>query len=215
MKTKGGNDLNMLENNSLKTVSLAALLISLICVMVLPIPSWLLDLGVAASFALAVLMLIVTLFIQKPLEFSAFPTILLGSLILRLSLNIASTKLIIGEGHTGTDAAGEVIEGFATFIMSGNLAIGLVVFCVLLMVNFLVINKGATRMAEVGARFALDAMPGKQLAIDSDIASGAITHDEGKDRRIQEQAEANFFGSLDGTSTVSYTHLTLPTIYSV
>lgn len=192
--------MDMLENGSFKTIALATILLSLICIMILPVPSWLLDLGVAASFALSVLMLIVTLFIQKPLEFSAFPTILLGSLILRLSLNIASTKLIIGEGHTGTNAAGSVIEGFAMFIMSGNIAIGLVVFSVLLMVNFLVINKGATRMAEVGARFALDAMPGKQLAIDSDIASGAISHEEGKERRALEQAETTFFGSLDGTS---------------
>jgi flagellar biosynthesis protein FlhA len=152
----------------------------IICVMILPVPSWALDVGLAASFALAILMFTVTLFIQRPLDFSAFPTILLGSLILRLSLNIASTKLIIGNGHTGTAAAGDVIEGFAMFVMGGNVALGLVVFCVLLMVNFLVINKGATRMAEVGARFALDAMPGKQMAIDSALASGAITHEQAK-----------------------------------
>lgn len=183
-----------------KTAVLTGLLIAAVAIMILPVPSWLLDIGVAASFSLAILMLVVTLFIEKPLDFSAFPTILLGALVLRLALNVASTKLIIGEGHSGTDAAGNVIEGFALFIMSGNLAIGLVVFCVLLIVNFMVINKGATRMAEVGARFALDAMPGKQLAIDSDIASGALSHEEGSDRRKQEQAEATFFGSLDGTS---------------
>ncbi len=172
----------------------------MICIMILPVPSWALDIGLATSFSLAILMFTVTLFIQRPLDFSAFPTILLGSLILRLSLNIASTKLIIGQGHTGTGAAGEVIEGFALFVMNGNVALGLVVFCVLLMVNFLVINKGATRMAEVGARFALDAMPGKQLAIDSDLASGAITHEVAKERREREQAETTFFGSLDGAS---------------
>ena len=185
---------------AMRTVALSTLLIAVICIMILPVPSWLLDIGVAASFALAILMLVVTLYIEKPLDFSAFPTILLGALILRLALNVASTKLIIGEGHTGTDAAGDVIEGFAMFIMAGNIAIGLVVFCILLIVNFMVINKGATRMAEVGARFALDAMPGKQLAIDSDIASGAITHKTGKERREFEQAETTFFGSLDGTS---------------
>lgn len=182
------------------TITLAFLLMGVICIMILPVPSWALDIGLAASFALAILMFIVTLFIQRPLDFSAFPTILLGALILRLSLNIASTKLIIGNGHTGTGAAGDVIEGFAMFIMGGNTVLGIVVFCVRLLVNFLVINKGATRMAEVGARFALDAMPGKQLAIDSDLASGAITHEQAKERRETEQAETTFFGSLDGAS---------------
>lgn len=190
----------MSKNSSNSTIALAFVLMGVICVMVLPVPSWALDVGLAASFALAILMFTVTLFIQRPLDFSAFPTILLGSLILRLSLNIASTKLIIGNGHTGTSAAGNVIEGFAMFVMGGNIALGLVVFCVLLMVNFLVINKGATRMAEVGARFALDAMPGKQMAIDSDLASGAITHEQAKERRETEQAETTFFGSLDGAS---------------
>lgn len=184
----------------IRTIALSAILLLVICLMILPIPAWLLDAGVAASFSLAILMLITTLFIQRPLDFSVFPTVLIGSLVLRLSLNVASTKLIIDQGHAGTDAAGEIIEGFAMFIMSGNIVIGLVVFCVLLIVNLLVINKGATRMAEVGARFALDAMPGKQLAIDSDIASGAITHEVGKERRALEQAETTFFGSLDGTS---------------
>ncbi len=182
------------------TVLLAMLLMGVICMMILPVPTWLLDAGLAMSFALAILMFTITLFIERPLDFSAFPTILLASLMLRLALNVASTKLIIGEGHTGTSAAGEVIEGFAMFIMGGNVIIGLIVFSVLLIVNFVVINKGATRMAEVGARFALDAMPGKQMAIDSDVAAGAINHDQARDRRELEQAETTFFGSLDGTS---------------
>lgn len=190
----------MLIKSSHATIALAFLLMGVICIMILPVPAWALDVGLAASFSLAILMFTVTLFIQRPLDFSAFPTILLGSLILRLSLNIASTKLIIGNGHTGTSAAGDVIEGFAMFVMGGNVVLGLVVFCVLLMVNFLVINKGATRMAEVGARFALDAMPGKQMAIDSDLASGAINHEQAKERRELEQAETTFFGSLDGAS---------------
>jgi flagellar biosynthesis protein FlhA len=142
----------------------------------------------------------VALFIERPLDFSAFPTILLASLLLRLSLNISSTKLIIGQGHTGTDAAGHVIEGFANFIMGGSLLLGVVIFCVLMIVNFIVITKGAGRMAEVGARFALDGMPGRQLAIDSDMSAGAIDHAEAKARREQELAETNFFGSLDGAS---------------
>ncbi|EBA13844.1 flagellar biosynthesis protein FlhA [Roseobacter sp. CCS2] len=175
-------------------------LMAVIVMMILPMPAWVLDIGLAASFALAILMFTVTLFIDRPLDFSAFPTVLLASLVLRLSLNVSSTKLIIGEGHTGTSAAGEVIEGFAMFVMGGSVILGLVIFCVLLIVNFVVINKGATRMAEVGARFALDAMPGKQLAIDSDVAAGAIDHQEAKERREREQAETTFFGSLDGAS---------------
>lgn len=182
------------------TVLIALALMAVIVMMILPMPAWVLDLGLAGSFALAILMFTVTLFIERPLDFSAFPTVLLASLMLRLSLNVSSTKLIIGEGHTGTSAAGSVIEGFASFVMNGSIFLGLVVFCVLLIVNFIVITKGATRMAEVGARFALDGMPGKQLAIDSDVSAGAIDHAEAKRRREIEQAETTFFGSLDGAS---------------
>lgn len=182
------------------TILLALALMAVIVMMVLPVPAWMLDIGLAVSFALAILMFTVTLFIQRPLEFSAFPTILLASLMLRLSLNVSSTKLIIGQGHTGTGAAGKVIEGFANFVMGGSVLLGVVVFCVLLIVNFMVITKGAGRMAEVGARFALDGMPGKQLAIDSDMSAGAIDHAEAKRRRETELAETNFFGSLDGAS---------------
>ena len=182
------------------TVLLAIALMAVIVMMILPMPAWVLDIGLAASFALAILIFTITLFIERPLDFSAFPTILLASLMLRLSLNVSSTKLIIGEGHTGTTAAGDVIAGFAQFIMGGSIFLGLVVFCVLLIVNFMVITKGATRMAEVGARFALDGMPGKQLAIDSDMSAGAIDHQEAKARRELEQAETTFFGSLDGAS---------------
>lgn len=182
------------------TVLLALALMAVIVMMVLPVPAWVLDIGLALSFALAILMLTVALFIERPLDFSAFPTILLATLMLRLSLNVSSTKLIISEGHTGTDAAGHVIEGFANFIMGGNVVIGVVIFIVLLIVNFMVITKGAGRMAEVGARFALDGMPGRQLAIDADMSAGAIDHAEAKRRRETELAETNFFGSLDGAS---------------
>src|SRR6056297_4227063 len=182
------------------TILLALALMAVIVMMILPMPAWVLDIGLAASFGLAILMFTVTLFIERPLEFSAFPTILLASLMLRLSLNVSSTKLIIGEGHSGTGAAGHVIEGFADFVMGGSVFLGLVVFGVLLIVNFLVITKGATRMAEVGARFALDAMPGKQLAIDSDMSAGAINHQQAKERRDRDQQETTFFGSLDGAS---------------
>ncbi|WP_376875630.1 flagellar biosynthesis protein FlhA [Albirhodobacter sp. R86504] len=182
------------------TILLALALMAVIVMMILPVPAWVLDIGLAASFAIAILIFTVTLFIERPLDFSSFPTILLASLMLRLSLNVSSTKLIIGQGHTGADAAGDVIEGFANFIMGGSVLIGLVVFGVILIVNFIVITKGAGRMAEVGARFALDAMPGKQLAIDSDVSAGAIDHTEARLRREREQAETTFFGSLDGAS---------------
>ncbi len=182
------------------TVLLALALMTVIVMMILPMPAWVLDVGLAASFALAILIFTLTLFIERPLDFSSFPTILLASLMLRLSLNVSSTKLIIGQGHTGPNAAGNVIEGFANFVMGGSIFLGLVVFCVLLIVNFMVITKGAARMAEVGARFALDGMPGKQLAIDSDVSAGAIDHQQAKERREREQQETTFFGSLDGAS---------------
>lgn len=182
------------------TAFMAIGLMLVLLVMILPVPPWVLDVGLTLSFALAVLVFITALFIEKPLDFSSFPSVLLACLILRLALNVSSTKLIIGEGHTGTSAAGGVIEGFAMFVMGGNLFVGLVVFGVLIIVNFMVITKGAGRMAEVGARFALDAMPGKQLAIDSDLAVGAISHDEARRRRELEQEEASFLGSLDGAS---------------
>ena len=190
----------LLKNIFQPTILLALALMVIIVMMILPMPAWVLDIGLAASFAIAILMFTVTLFIERPLDFSIFPTVLLASLMLRLSLNVSSTKLIIGQGHTGPGAAGEVIEGFANFVMGGSVFLGLVVFGVLLIVNFIVITKGAARMAEVGARFALDGMPGKQLAIDSDMSAGAIDHTEAKERREKEQAETTFFGSLDGAS---------------
>lgn len=182
------------------TVLLALALLAIMMMMVLPMPAWLLDIGLAASFAIAILIFTVTLFVERPLDFSSFPTILLASLLLRLALNVASTRLIISEGHTGTDAAGSVIEGFASFLMGGSVLQGVVVFLVLLIVNFMVITKGAGRMAEVGARFALDGMPGRQLAIDSDMNAGAIDATEARLRREKELAETTFFGSLDGVS---------------
>ncbi|WP_172330310.1 flagellar biosynthesis protein FlhA [Mangrovicoccus sp. HB161399] len=180
--------------------ALALGLMAMIIMMLLPVPAWMLDVGLVLSFGMAALVFTIVLFIERPLDFSSFPTVLLASLILRLSLNISSTKLIIGQGHTGPDAAGNVIEGVAMFVMGGDPFLGVVIFFILLIVNFVVVTKGAARMAEVGARFALDGMPGRQLAIDADVSSGAITHLEAKERREREQAEATFFGSLDGVS---------------
>lgn len=182
------------------TALLAIGLMVIIAMMVLPMPAWVIDIGLTISFALSILIFTTVIFVRKPLDLSSFPSILLASLVLRLALNVSSTKLIIGQGHTGTGAAGGVIEGFAMFVMGGNLFVGLVVFGVIAIVNFMVITKGAGRMAEVGARFALDAMPGKQLAIDADLAVGAITHEEAKMRRQRDQEEAAFLGSLDGAS---------------
>ena len=187
-------------NQNISKFLLPGALLAIIIVMVMPLPSWILDIGLSLSFALAILIFAVTLFIERPLDFSIFPTVLLATLMLRLSLNVSSTKLIIGQGHEGIGAAGKVIEGFALFVMSGSIFLGLVVFLVLLIVNFVVITKGATRMAEVGARFALDGMPGKQLAIDSDMAAGAIDHETAKARRETELQETTFYGSLDGAS---------------
>lgn len=182
------------------TIFMALGLMGVIAMMVLPAPPLLLDIGLTLSFATSILIFTLVLFIDRPLDFSSFPTVLLASLMLRLALNISSTRLIIGEGHTGPDAAGAVIHGFAMFVMNGNIFLGLVTFGVIMIVNFMVITKGAGRMAEVGARFALDGMPGKQLAIDSDVAAGAITHEEAQARRRLEQEETTFFGSLDGAS---------------
>lgn len=194
------NPVGILSRFNQPTVYLTLAMFVIIVMMILPMPAFVLDLGLMVSFGLAILVFANTLFIDRPLAFSSFPTVLLASLMLRLSLNISSTKLIIGEGHNGTHAAGEVIEGFANFVMGGSVYLGLVVFCVLLIVNFIVITKGAGRMAEVGARFALDGMPGRQLAIDSDMAAGAISHEEARQRRKTEQEETTFFGSLDGAS---------------
>lgn len=182
------------------TILLAIGLLGIVGMMVVPVPAFVIDIGLAMSFSLAILVFVIVLFIDEPLDFSSFPTILLAGLMLRLALNVSSTKLIIGEGHTGTQAAGNVINGFANFVMGGSFVIGLVTFFVILIVNFIVITKGAARMAEVGARFALDGMPGKQLAIDSDVSAGAIDHATAKQRRDHDQRETTFLGSLDGVS---------------
>ena len=158
------------------------------------------DLGLAFSIALSVLILMVALWIQRPLDFSAFPTVLLLATLLRLSLNIATTRLILAKGTRVYDAAGHVIAGFASFVMGGNFVIGTIVFVILITVNFLVITKGATRIAEVGARFTLDAIPGKQMAIDADLNGGLIDDKEATRRRRELEEESAFFGSMDGAS---------------
>ncbi len=169
-------------------------------VLILPLPSVVLDLFLAISITLSILILMTSLFIQAPLEFSSFPTILLISTMLRLSLNLASTRLILARGHEGTDAAGHVIEAFGGFVMGGNYVIGIIVFAILVIVNFVVITKGSGRIAEVAARFHLDAMPGKQMAIDADLSAGLIDEKIAKERRKALEDESGFFGAMDGAS---------------
>src|SRR6202171_5173843 len=169
-------------------------------VLILPLPATLLDMALAISIILSVLILMTALFIQAPLEFSSFPTVLLIATMLRLPLNLASTRLILAHGHEGTAAAGHVIEAFGNFVMSGNFVIGIIVFTILVIVNFVVITKGSGRIAEVAARFHLDAMPGKQMAIDADLSAGLIDENEARRRRKNLEDESGFFGAMDGAS---------------
>ena len=181
-------------------VGFAVGIVFILTVLFLPIPAVVIDLGLAFSIALSILILMVALWIQKPLDFSAFPTVLLIATMLRLSLNIATTRVILTHGHEGTTAAGHVIGGFSQLVMSGDFVIGVIVFVILITVNFMVITKGATRIAEVGARFTLDAIPGKQMAIDADLNAGLIDEKEAQRRRKELEQESAFFGSMDGAS---------------
>jgi len=181
-------------------VALALGIACILVVLILPMPSWMLDIGLAVSMTFSVLILMTVLFIAKPLDFSSFPTVLLIATMLRLSLNLASTRLILTDGHQGTGAAGQVIEAFGNFIMGGNFIIGIIVFGILIIVNFIVITKGSGRIAEVSARFSLDAMPGKQMAIDADLSAGLIDENEARTRRRTLEDESNFFGSMDGAA---------------
>jgi flagellar biosynthesis protein FlhA len=181
-------------------LALAFGVLTILVVLILPLPSVVLDLFLAISITLSILILMTSLFIQAPLEFSAFPTILLISTMLRLSLNLASTRLILSHGHEGTAAAGHVIEAFGNFVMGGNFVIGIIVFAILVIVNFVVITKGSGRIAEVAARFHLDAMPGKQMAIDADLSAGLIDEKIAKERRKALEDESGFFGAMDGAS---------------
>jgi flagellar biosynthesis protein FlhA len=175
-------------------------IIIILMFMLIPMPTWLVDAGLSVSITFSILILMTVLFIKGPLEFSTFPTILLVSTALRLGLNIASTRLILENGHTGTDAAGHVIEAFGNFMIRGNYVIGGIVFAILVIVNFVVITKGSGRIAEVAARFTLDAMPGKQMAIDADLSAGLIDENQAKDRRSKLEQESSFFGAMDGAA---------------
>ena len=191
---------SLLANARRGDVGLALGVMTILVVLIVPLPPLVLDVFLAVSITLSVLILMTSLFIQTPLEFSSFPTLLLIATMLRLSLNLASTRLILGHGHEGTGAAGHVIEAFGNFVMGGNFVIGIIVFTILLIVNFIVITKGSGRIAEVAARFTLDAMPGKQMAIDADLSAGLIDEKEAKKRRKELEGESSFFGAMDGAS---------------
>src|SRR5437588_1114151 len=181
-------------------IALAIGVLTILVVLILPLPPLLLDFSLAISIILSVLILMTALFISAPLEFSTFPTVLLIATMLRLALNLASTRLILAHGHEGTGAAGHVIEAFGNFVMAGNFVIGIIVFTILVIVNFIVITKGSGRIAEVAARFNLDAMPGKQMAIDADLSAGLIDEKEARRRRKHLEDESAFYGAMDGAS---------------
>ncbi len=183
-----------------RDIGFAAGIVAILCILFLPIPPFMIDMGLAFSIAFSVLILMVSLWIHRPLDFSSFPTILLIATMIRLALNIATTRVILSHGHQGHDAAGGVIAGFSSLVMSGDFVIGLIVFLILIVVNFIVITKGATRIAEVGARFTLDAIPGKQMSIDADLSAGIINEKEAQLRRRELEEESSFYGAMDGAS---------------
>ncbi len=181
-------------------VGLAFGVIALLSVLILPLPTLLLDLGLALSITASVLVLMVALFLQRPLDFTSFPTLLLLTTLLRLSLNVATTRLILSHGNEGANSAGNVVAAFGGFLMGGDVVIGLILFAILLVVNFMVITKGSGRIAEVAARFSLDAMPGKQMAIDADLSAGLIDEKVARRRRRELEEESGFFGAMDGAA---------------
>ena len=189
-----------LAGDKVKTLGAPIFIILILVMMILPVPPFALDLFFTFNIAISLMVLVAALYTTRPLDFAAFPTILLVTTLLRLSLNVASTRVVLMHGHEGPDAAGKVIEAFGHFLVGGNLAVGIVVFVFLMMINFVVITKGAGRIAEVSARFTLDAMPGKQMAIDADLNAGLIAEDEARKRRAEVSQEAEFFGSMDGAS---------------
>ena len=201
---KGMTDLigpdSWLARTDLKIMTGPVLIVLILSMMILPLPTFILDLLFTFNIALAIMVLMVSMLTEKPLDFSAFPSVLLFTTLLRLSLNVASTRVILMQGHTGSDAAGKVIEAFGEFLVGGNFAVGLALFLILVTINFMVITKGAGRIAEVGARFTLDSMPGKQMAIDADLNAGLIGEPQARQRRKEVAQEADFFGSMDGAS---------------
>ena len=184
----------------LSSLAVPMLAVVVLAMMLLPLPAPVLDFLFTFNIASSLLVLLVTVYTVKALDFAVFPTVLLVTTLMRLSLSVASTRAVLLHGHTGTDAAGKVIEAFANFLIGGNYAVGIIVFAILTVINFMVVTKGAGRIAEVSARFALDAMPGKQMAIDADLNAGQIDQAEARRRRQEVSREADFYGSMDGAS---------------
>ncbi len=189
-----------LESARSSSAMIAMGVIAILMVMILPIPTFLLDILLSFSIAISIIILLMSMYVLKPLQFSVFPSVLLLVTLLRLALNVASTRLILLHGNEGTSAAGQVIQSFGTFVVGGNYVVGMVVFLVLVLINFIVITKGATRIAEVSARFTLDAMPGKQMSIDADLNAGLISDNDARRRRAEIEQESNFYGAMDGAS---------------
>jgi flagellar biosynthesis protein FlhA len=181
-------------------LAIPALLMALLAMMILPLPPLLLDVLFTFNISLSIVVLLASIYSRRPLDFAAFPTVLLAATLLRLALNIASTRVVLLHGHSGPSAAGEVIHAFGSFVIGGNYAVGFVVFAILVIINFVVVTKGAGRISEVSARFTLDAMPGKQMAIDADLNAGVLTQDEARKRRAEVTQEADFYGAMDGAS---------------
>src|SRR5512134_2747083 len=192
--------LALFSGDNARSLAAPLLILMILGMMVLPLPAFLLDMMFTFNIALSIMVLLVSIHTLKPLDFAVFPTVLLLSTLLRLSLNVASTRIVLMEGHNGPDAAGKVIEAFGHYLVGGNYTVGIVVFIILVVINFIVITKGAGRIAEVSARFTLDAMPGKQMAIDADLNAGLIAEDEARRRRSEIAQEAEFYGSMDGAS---------------
>jgi flagellar biosynthesis protein FlhA len=183
-----------------KSVGAPTLVLLILALLVVPLPAFLLDIFFTFNIMLGLLMVMISLNTRKPLEFSSFPSVLLIATLLRLGLNVASTRVVLVEGHTGTAAAGKVIESFGEFVIAGNYVVGFIIFLILMIINFIVVTKGAGRVSEVIARFTLDAMPGKQMAIDADLNAGIIDQEQAKTRRSELTQESDFFGSMDGAS---------------
>lgn len=194
------NQFDKKKLSHLSGVGTPILVMAALGMVILPMPAWLLDVLFSFNIALSLVVLLITVYTLKPLEFGSFPSVILIATILRLALNVASTRIVLLEGHEGTDAAGKVIEAFGSVVIGGNYAVGLVVFLILIIINFVVVTKGAGRIAEVTARFTLDAMPGKQMAIDADLNAGFINAEQARERRIEVTSEADFYGSMDGAS---------------
>ncbi|MGL5358986.1 MAG: FHIPEP family type III secretion protein, partial [Shewanella sp.] len=186
--------------STFKGIGTPLLVLAALAMIVLPIPPFLLDILFSFNIALALIVLLVAIYTDRPLDFAAFPTVLLVATLLRLALNVASTRVVLLEGHNGADAAGKVIEAFGNVVIGGNYAVGIVVFIILIIINFVVVTKGAGRIAEVSARFTLDAMPGKQMAIDADLNAGTLNQEQARLRRAEVTREADFSGAMDGAS---------------